>query len=259
MQKPEADNTATQSATSVYDLLAWLEVNKKSLLWIAGGLLTVVVACYIYVWQRDRSEAAANAALLALSTEADPNSGKAAAQAADFLRVAQEHSSSLAAGRARVMAAAALYAEGKYAEARQEFGAILASSATSPLAALAQFGVASSLDALDKKDEALAAYQKVVSEHPEDVLAGRAKMSAAALYEAKNQPDQALKLLEELTRPVAAGAGSMEAASRKQQFLQRHPELVKTNPVPVVVNPEVVVPPTNGLNLAPPAGAPPSN
>ncbi len=258
MQKPEADNTATQATPSAYDLLAWLELNKKLVLWSAGAVLAVVVGSYIYMWQRDKAEAAASAALLALPTEADPGSGKAAAKAADFLRIADEHSSSLAAGRARIMAAAALFADGKYAEAQQAFDAVLASSADGTFAALAQFGVASSLDALDKKDEALAAYQKVASEHPEDVLAARAKMGAATLYEAKGQPEQALKLLEELTRPGATGGGSMEGAMRKQQFLQRHPALVKTNPAPAVVTPDVGTPPTNGLNLAPPDGAPPS-
>lgn len=258
MQKPEADNTATPSIPSAYDLMAWLELNKKLLIGIAGVILAVVVVSYVYVWQRDRSETAASAALLALPLEAEAGTGKAAATAADLLRVAEEHSSTVAAGRARLLAATTLYSEGKYADARREFELLLASSPDSPLAAQAQFGVATSLDALDQKDEALAAYLKVANQYPEDMLASRAKLGAAALYEAQSQPEQALRIFEELSRPGADASSSMEAAARKQQFLQRHPELVKTNPAPAVVSPEAVTPPTNGLNLAPPAGAPPA-
>jgi predicted negative regulator of RcsB-dependent stress response len=257
MQKPEAV-TASSTTPSAYDVLAWLEVNKKPLLWAATGILAIVVVAYVYVWQRDRSEARASAALLALPTDAQAGSGQAAARAADFLRVAGEHSGTSAGARARVMGAVAFYADAKYPEARREFEQVLRETADGPLAALAQFGIATSLDAVDQKDEALAAYQQVVSLYPDDALAARAKIGAAALYEAKGQPEQSLRLLEELSRPGVSSAGAMEAALRKQQLLQRHPELVKTNPVPAVVNPAPVAPATTNLDLSPPAGAPPT-
>ncbi|MBK9138235.1 MAG: tetratricopeptide repeat protein [Verrucomicrobia bacterium] len=255
MQKPDAETTQSP-AISAYDVLAWFEVNKKPVIWSAVGILAVVVAVYVYTWSRDRAEATASAALLALPTEARPESGQSAASPADLLRVAREHAGTAAGARARVMGAVALYGEGKYAEARREFEEVLRETREGPVAALGQFGLATCLDALDQKEEALAAYQQLVSRFPDDVLVSRAKIAAAALHEAKGQPEQALRLLEELSRPGASSTGAMEAAQRKQQLLQRHPQLVKTNPAPAVVIPTTEGAAPTNLDLSPPAGAP---
>lgn len=225
----------TAESTWLYEFLAWLELNKKRVLVGAGAVLLLIVALYVYFWQRQQSELEASSALLTLKALAESEEDTPA-NAADFLKVAVAHRSTQAGERALLLAAGALYREGRYAEAQAQFEAFARAAGGSTLAPIAALGIAACLDAQDKVDAALGSYQGLVNQYPADPASARARLNMAALYEAKNQPEQALKLYDELTASASGMSGtSMDAMRRRQALLQKHPELAPTNAPPRVV------------------------
>lgn len=209
------------------ELLAWLELNKQRLFYGLLAAAGVGFVAFAYNLSREHSELKASTALLELRLplgEADPAKAPAAA---DFLRLAKDYSGTDSGARAALLAAGALFEEGKYAEARTQFERYLKDTGDGPFAPTAAYGVAVCLDALDKTNEALAAYQGVINRYPKDPVAIQAKLALARLHEAGNQLDLALKLYEELSRTDHASAWSSDAAERREYVLLRHPELVE--------------------------------
>ena len=220
---------STQQSTGFYEFLAWVEMNKKRLLFGAAAVLLLIVVLIVLNYLRDSREAVASDSLLALRPLYGAAERGNNARPEELLRVTANYPSTSAGERALVLAASTLFTDGKYAEAQNQFAKFLADYRSSPLAGIAALGVAASLDAQDKLDAALAAYQDVAAKYPEDPVAARASLAVAALYEAKQQPEQALKTLEALSKPAIYGNTAMEAMMRKEQLLQRHPSLVRTN------------------------------
>ncbi|MCZ7640337.1 MAG: tetratricopeptide repeat protein [Verrucomicrobia bacterium] len=222
-----------QESTLLYEALAWFELNRTRVIAAVVVGLALVVAGYIYFWQRGQAELEANRALLALRVQAGPN--ESAASAADFLKVAETHASSRAADRALLLAAGQLFRDGRYAEAQPQFEKVAASDRRGLLGPLAALGVAACLDAQDRVDAALAKYQAVASEYPNHPVAARAKFAMALLQEARGEPAQALRLYDELIASPNAGRAAMEASVKREALLKQHPELAVAAPtVPVV-------------------------
>jgi predicted negative regulator of RcsB-dependent stress response len=233
---------ATQTMT-VYDLLAWLEANKKGV--IAGLIAAIVIGfgVYIYSYNADQKELAASDALLKLRTSVGGVDVTNPPAPAEYLRVAEAYPGTSAAERAVLLAASALFTQGKYADAQTEFTKFLRDRPQSPFAASAAYGVAASEEAQGKADEALTGYQNLSVRYPNSSVLEDAKLATARLYEAKKQPEQALRVYDELLKSPGMGSASSEAMMRKEDLLARHPELAKTNAPPAA--PTVVVPATN--------------
>ena len=233
-----------QQSTWLYEVLAWLEFNRKLLIWACAGGLALVVAGYVYLWSRQVAEVHANEALLALRPRTAVDESQQPAAAADFLRFAEEHRSSSAAERALLLAAGELYRDGRYPEAQSAFQKALERNRRGPLAPTAALGVAASLDAQDQVDAALAAYQAVVADFPDTPASARARFALALLHESRNQPEQALKIYDELAAARKLGRASMEASVKREALLKQHPELAPTNAA-VTLPPISVVADTN--------------
>jgi predicted negative regulator of RcsB-dependent stress response len=219
---------ATQTVT-VYDVLAWIESNKKSLL--VGFVAAVVIGfgIAIYRYNADQRELAASDALLKLKTTLSSSDTANPPDAADYLKVAQQYPGTSAAERALLLAGSTLFTQGKYAEAQAEFSKFQRDRPQGPFAATAAYGIAASLEAQGKQDEALAPYQNLSVRYPNSSVLDDAKLAIARIYEAKNQPKQALQMYDELTKPGALSTTGSEAMLRKDDLLTRHPELAKTN------------------------------
>src|SRR5256885_5299177 len=218
----------TESARMI-EFLAWVEVNKRKLV-IGAALAAVVMAGYaIYQWRHNQAEAEASVALLKVDRPEVRSEDTPEPSAQAFLQVATAHSGTSAGGRARLFAAAALFRENKYTEAKTQFENLLRDDPKNPFAPTAAFGAAACLDALDKTQEALAAYQDVVNHFAGSVVAAQAKLGLARLYEAGNEPTQALRIYNELTRPNAQSAWSSEAARPRAQSLSRPSRLATHN------------------------------
>ncbi len=254
-------HSETTESTWHYELLAWFEINKKRVIGGLAAIIAVILVIYLYTWNRERTEQAASKALLELRAVANTAESLPAASGAEFLKVARQYSSTSAGERALLLAAGALFTEGKYPEAQVQFEKIVSDFGESMLAPIAAFGAASSLDAQEKLDAALAAYQGVVSHYPNDAVATRAKLAAAGVHEAKNQPDQALKLYDEVIQASARSGPGSEASVRRERLLRKHPDLassVVAKPMAASVKPAAAMPgkPGGAASVAKPAVKP---
>ena len=61
----------TTESTWHYELLAWFEINKKRVIGGLAAILVVILAGYLYTWNRERAERAASKALLELRAVAN--------------------------------------------------------------------------------------------------------------------------------------------------------------------------------------------
>jgi predicted negative regulator of RcsB-dependent stress response len=246
----------------LFDLLAWLELNKKLLLYCALGAVAIGFVAFAYNLSREQAELKASSALLELRT---PLGGEETAKppaAADFLRLAKEFSGTDSGARAALLAAGALFEEGKYAEARNQFEKFLSQTGEGPFAPTAAYGVAVCLDALDKTNEALAAYQGVLNRYPKAPVAAQANLALARLYEASNQPEQALKIYEYLSRSDNVSPWSSDAAERREYLLLKHPHLAEakaTNAPGAAINAPSASLPAGAANPPVAATTPPTD
>ncbi len=221
-----------------FDLLTWLEVNKKLLAGAAAAVVVAVVATMFVRYQREQTEVAADRALLAVTSS---GTSEAAVPSAKYLEVAAAHSGTRAAERARILAAGRLFAEGKPADARAQFEKFAADFPDSPLAGTAALGIASALDAENKSTDAIAAYQRVIGTYGTESVASQARLAKARLHEAANQPELALALYDDITKSATAASAVQPAMAARAALLQKHPELDKpstlTNSVKVAPAP----------------------
>jgi len=207
--------------------LAWLEIHRKHLLMGFAALIALFAVLYLWRHMAAQRELEGNAALLSLRSR--PSQPETSAKATDYLKVAEEHAASSAGPRARLLAAAAYFAENRYAEAQTEFARVLGDEGSGVLAAQAAFGIAASLDALDKQDEAIAKYQEVISRFPDDSVALQARLGLARLHDSRKQPDTALRFYDEILREREPGAALQAATQAREELVRRHPELAGTN------------------------------
>ena len=212
------------------EFLAWLEFNKKRVI-VAAAVVTVVASSVaIYRWHHAERELQANTALLKAQRAVERSGAGQRLTAEPFLRLASDFRGTRAGGRARLLAAEALYAAGKYPEASEQFESFLRESSGGPFAPTAAFGIAVSLDAQGKTNEAVAAYQGVISDYPGSAVANQAKLALGGLHEARKELAPAARLYGELSAPGQQSAWGIEAGMRRENLLRLHPELAPTNP-----------------------------
>jgi len=249
----------THRQADVYDLLAWLEVNKRKVAIAVVALVVVGFSIATIRHFRREKELNASGQLLALRATLSPATNAVPPQPSAFMKIADEFSGTSASERARLLAATALFTEGKYADAERDFSAFTKNFSGSQWAATAAYGVAAAQEA-QNKPEALASYQGVASAYPNSSVADEAKLALARIHEMRKQPDQALKLYNELlvTRPGAQPGepAHPEAFSRKEALLRNHPEL-STNVARTATSISPAVPESGPTLTIPPASATP--
>ena len=236
-EKPLPPETkGAQRESDIYDLLAWLEVNKKKVAAVALALVAIGFLIAVMRYMREQKELQASSELLSLKATLNPATNTTPVQASAFLKVAQEFSGTDAAERARLLAATTLFTEGKYAEAEAAFSQFRKDFPESEWRATAAFGVATAQEA-QNKPEAVASYQSVTTAHAKSSVADDAKMALARIHEQKNQPAEALRIYNEMLTPrpgAQPGEPSHRGATeRKEALLRAHPEL-NTNAAPAV-------------------------
>jgi TolA-binding protein len=234
-ENPQPTETkAAQREKDVYDLLAWLEVNKTKVAIIAVALVIVGFAIATMRYMAQQKEARANADLLALKPLLTPPTNTAPVQASALLKVAQDHSGTSAGERARFLAANALFTEGKFADAEAAFKNFANEFPESPWRAAAAFGIAAAQEA-QNKPEAEASYRNVVTSHGKSAVADNANLALARIAEKKNQPAEALRIYNQILAPTPGVQPGQEmpnqrATQRKEVLLRAHPELNTNTP-----------------------------
>jgi predicted negative regulator of RcsB-dependent stress response len=217
------------------EMLAWAEVNRKPLLIGTIVAVAAVVCSGVYRWNQDRVETEANTALSAVPSLLGTGAEGAKEDPAAFLKVAADFPGTSSGQRAAVLAGAAEFNTGKFADAQATFAKFLADHPDSPLASQAAVGVACSLDAQGKADEALAKYQELIRGGANQSGLTEIKLNEARIYEKQNKPEQAMAIYASLGAVPTRSLWSAEVEERQRQLLLQHPELAKpaaTNAVP---------------------------
>jgi outer membrane protein assembly factor BamD (BamD/ComL family) len=202
----------------IYDAWAWLLGNWKRVavgavaVGLAGGALAITSH------QRGQRELAASDALLLLQLK-----GEGKAKASEFTEVADRFKGTVAAERALMLSATALFTEGRYAEAKSRFNDYLASHSGGQFRPAAMLGIAACEDGAKELDKAVAAYQQVISAYPNDPIAAQARMSLALVLEGRDLKG-AYKLYDEVSK-MQGTAFSNEARAKLEELVEKHPEL----------------------------------
>ncbi len=210
----------------VYKLWAWAEKNKQQLLWAAVAALVIGLGGYYYTWHREASERTAAEELAKLRPTSTPGGVPVPVRAEDYLKLAGEHPGTQAAGRALLLGAGALFANGQYAEARTQFERFLNEHPATALRSEALYGSAACLEAQSgKATEAAAAFKNITDRYPTDAVAPRAKLALARIYEAQKQVEQAYQLYSELAETERSGLVGMLADMRLEDLKRTNPAL----------------------------------
>ena len=221
------ETNSTESSVGI-KLLTWLEVNKKKL--IMGGSAAAVVifaGVMIYNYQAEK-EARASQALSNIRLPISPAQPLPPGVADQFLKVAEEHSGTMAAPRALLVSAGILFTEGNYAEAEKRFARVASEYPTSPWMAEAAYGVAASLDAAGKTNEAIAKYDEIRKRYANSAVADQTKLALARLWE-KSKPEDAYRLYDEIMKgnPVQYSGLGNEAGMHQEELVKQNPALAK--------------------------------
>jgi tetratricopeptide (TPR) repeat protein len=221
---------AQKQSTDKYLLaVQWLHDRRKPLL-IGGIVLAVLgLAWAFWAWKNAKNEADSNAEFFAAPLENGMRSMAVSPTA--LLNVASTYGGTAAGEHAQALAAAALFTQGKYPEARQQFSDFIDHYPDSALIPQAKVGVAACLEAEGKTTEAIAQYHKIILTYPTEMsLVSPAKLTLARLYEESNQLPQALNYYAELARVLNQNPNdpwAAEARERAQLLASKHPELMK--------------------------------
>lgn len=259
------ESDVTQSA-ALYNLLAWLEVNKKRLLVWGVVLAAAAAAATIFIVGQMQREESASKALSEIRPGTGPSALPSSETAEAYLELARKYSGTKAAERALLQGAGILFGAGQYAPAQKEFDRFQKEYPTSPWIPQALFGVAACLDAQKMSGEALRSFEDLRKRYPNDPVMDEAKLALGRLYEAQN-PKEALALYEDLLKTNPYGGMGSEAGMRKEDLLQKHPELAPKTNAPAILTPATglnttIRPATNSVltvtNLAQPKAATPA-
>jgi len=210
---------------------AWLDANKKPVLYGCGAAVVVGVIIGFFVWHHDARETSAS---LALSSVAAPQfvGGQQPDTPEGYLRIVSAYPNSSAATRAGLMAAASYFTEGKYAEAKTQFERFTREHSESPFIGEALLGIAACLDAQGNTAEAAAQYKNLIDRHPNESFIPQAKFALARIYEEQNKPEQARNLYEEVESTDRYGYLGSEAGLRLEDLKQKYPNLAASVPPP---------------------------
>ena len=196
-----------------YKLWTWFETNKKQVFW---GLVFVVAAGLVIsfiLWSQGEKEVRAGEELSKVVAR-----GAGAESAADYLKVAAAHAGTPAGGQALLLAAGALFVEGKFPEAQTQFQRFVREYSGNPFIGQAQLGNAACFAAQGKTDDAARTYKELIDRNPTANVVPQAKFALAGLYVQQDKLELARNLFEEVARGDASGSLGNEAAMRAEEI-----------------------------------------
>jgi tetratricopeptide (TPR) repeat protein len=165
--------------------VAWLEDNFRRVIGVAIVLIGVGTVTAFFLWQGTQKQRSASEELsLVLSQPEDPTSEA-------LLAVAENHPGTEAGSRAMLLAAGALYTEGRFEESRSQFERLLADKPVSPLTPHARYGIAACREALGEIDGAIAEYKAIIANPASRNVIPQARFALGNLYALQGQPELA--------------------------------------------------------------------
>lgn len=224
--------TQTPPAGLGIKILAWVEVNKRRLIYAGIGLIGLIVVVAVFSQYQTGKETAASHALSEVRIPFNPSAPTDPGTADKLFKVAQEHAGTRAAARALIMSAGVLYTDKEFAKAQERFNALLTQYPESPWVADAHLGVAASLEAQGRTAEAVNKYEDLRRRFATAPIADDVKLALGRLYEKTDQTN-AFNLYEELIKASPGSRAAAEAGLFQELLLKKNPELAKLRP-PVI-------------------------
>ncbi len=225
-------------------LWMWFDTYKKHLVAGVGALCLIGLVVWFVLYQREQKQIEAGSALTQVATGQGDVTGQRNENPDAYLKVAKEYPNSMTGARASLLAAGALFAEGKYTDAQAQFDRFTREYPGNPLMGEALLGVAACLDAENKSDQALSAYNDLVTRHPNDSFVPQAKFAMGRIYESQNKLEKARDEYQDVARTSPMSSIGDEAGVRLVELIAKNPSLAPAAPVSSA-------PPTAITNLAP--------
>ena len=221
-----------QDALTAYLLKSWTwaEANRKRLIAGAGIIIALIVVASYFSWQREQQNIAAGEALtqVALSAPASPGGN---GMADEFLSVAGKYADTMAAQRAQLSAATALFVANQFSAAQAQFQKYLDAHPDGAFAATATLGVAACQEALGQLDQAANTYQRVNGFA--DLNPGvSAKFALARIDEEQGKFNDALQWYVEIARLIPNSPAAQEAQMRAVDLKTRLASVKPATPAP---------------------------
>ena len=154
-----------------------------------------------------------------------------ARSAADFQQMIDQFPDSKPAASARLLLAAQLRAEKKFAEANTTLHQFIDRFPKHELITTAWMGVAANLQSLGKDDEALSTYQRLATEYPQSFNAPLALLAQIPFLKAKNRLEEVRKICETVLTQYRDSVVSTEAI-QELMSLPRPTQVATPQPAP---------------------------
>jgi TolA-binding protein len=229
-----------QQSESFLRFLTWAQTNQKRLLLWGTIIVLVIAGTIFFVYQQRQKEIRASRALSNVRVPQGAGAIVPAGTAEAFLKVAKEHANTAAGARALLQGGAALFTDGKYAEAQKIFEQFIRDYPESEWIAQAHYGIASSLDAQAKPAEATTKFEEIRRRFANDPVIEEVKLALGRLYEQQNKPEEAHKLYTELLQAGPYSGIGSEAGMRKAELEEKFPRLAQTN-APILTPPPMTM------------------
>lgn len=224
-------DTNIEESPAIFNLMTWLEKNKKPVVFgVIGVVAVAVIVASSNASKREKAQKAGQELSRALLAPLLDRTSKVDS-AEGLLKVAAANSGTQAGQQALLLAGGALFGGGKFAEAQATFERFGREYSGSDLASQALYGVGASLAAQGKLDDAGKAYKEVVDRHANSQVAKQARYSLAGVLNAQGKLDQAAMLYEEVARGDQGSSLGNEAMQRADEIRAKLPPVVM--PVPV--------------------------
>ncbi len=207
------DTRELTASDYLFKLWPWIEANLKRIAYAVGAAAVLVFLFLYHSYSQKQKEAAAG---LALTQAMVSNSANPSAET--YLKIAGAYPGTVAAQRAQLEGAAALFHSGKFPEAQAQFQAFINANPDGAFTPTALLGVAASLEAQGKNDLAIPAYQKAASLSAGPTVGANAKFAMARVYAAQGKTAESLKLYEEVARTYPNSTLGNDAGLRAMEL-----------------------------------------
>ena len=245
--------THNDPASLLFKWWPQIEANKNR---IIGGVVIIAVVVLIYSfisWRRETNQVEAGDAVTRALVTMPP--GSDASQVANmYLGISDQYGGTMAGQRALMQGAAALFMQGKYADAQGDFQRYLDAHPDGEFAGQAALGVAKCLEAQNKLNDAAGAYQHVINDFPDPEAVVNAQFSLALVDLQQRNASSAAQLLQQVAQSDPYGVLGGEA----RQYLYN---IESSRPAPSATPsaaPTMSTPPATRMPVAPVAPAAPA-
>jgi TolA-binding protein len=214
------------------DAWIWLEKNRKPVIIAVVAITAAGLLAGTMALSKKQKQIAAGEALSKVLL-AQIMSGSRADAADGLLKVANAHSGTSGGAQAQLLAAGALFASGKYAEAQAQFEKFNREYVGHTLTPQGKLGLAASLAAQGKTEDAARAYKDLAERYSNANTTSQARFALGSIYESQGKLEDALTLYEQVARSEMNTTLGNEAGMRAEEIRVKLPPI----PMPPAVTP----------------------